>query len=94
MIYAIYEVNINHMIFPLQDDVVMGTLTVRENIAFSANLRLSNELYDEEARKKKVEEVIVQLGLEACADTKVWCSVYSVKMKVYLQNVQLSKSKT
>ena len=49
----------------------MGTLTVRENLAFSANLRLSNEKFDEEARKEKVEKVIEQLGLQACADTMV-----------------------
>ena len=49
----------------------MGTLSVRENIQFSANLRLSHKVYDKEARQKKVQEVIKQLGLEACADTKV-----------------------
>ena len=49
----------------------MGTLTVRENLAFSANLRLSNDKFDHEARKKKVDDVIEQLQLQACADTKV-----------------------
>ena len=55
----------------IQDDIVMGTLTVRENLAFSANLRLSNDKFDHEARKKKVDDVIEQLQLQACADTKV-----------------------
>ena len=55
----------------LQDDIVMGTLTVRENLAFSANLRLCNKLFSKKAREEKVEKVIEQLGLQACADTKV-----------------------
>lgn len=49
----------------------MGTLTVRENIAFSANLRLCNKTFDAEERKEKVNKVIEQLGLQACADTMV-----------------------
>jgi len=57
--------------YVVQDDVVMGTLTVRENLAFSANLRLSSEAYSEEVKKQKVEDVIEQLGLQACANTLV-----------------------
>ncbi|CAK8686948.1 unnamed protein product [Clavelina lepadiformis] len=53
------------------DDVVMGTLTVRENLAFSANLRLSSKRFDKQAKKDKVDHVINQLGLQACADTLV-----------------------
>ena len=52
---------------------MLGTLTVRENIAFSANLRLSHDKYSEEERKKKVEDVIEQLSLQSCADTAVCC---------------------
>jgi len=63
----------------------MGTLTVRENLAFSANLRLSNSIYDQEARKEKVEKVIEQLQLQACADTKVSSYFYLViDLKFYL----------
>ena len=48
----------------------MGTLTVRENLTFSASLRLpSNMTYKE--RRQRVENVIEELGLTACADTKV-----------------------
>lgn len=54
----------------LQDDVVMGTLTVRENLLFSATLRLP-KAYSAEARKKRVEETIQELGLTNCADSKV-----------------------
>ncbi|XP_076805159.1 broad substrate specificity ATP-binding cassette transporter ABCG2-like isoform X2 [Clavelina lepadiformis] len=57
--------------YVVQDDVVMGTLTVRENLAFSANLRLSNKEFDKQAKKEKVDHVINQLGLQACADTLV-----------------------
>uniref|UniRef100_H2Z7L4 ABC transporter domain-containing protein n=1 Tax=Ciona savignyi TaxID=51511 RepID=H2Z7L4_CIOSA len=51
--------------YVVQDDVVMGTLTVRENLAFSANLRLSTKKHNAEARKLKVNDVIEQLGLQA-----------------------------
>ena len=48
----------------------MGTLTVRENLNFSAALRLPSSMsYGE--RKQRVEKVILDLGLTACADTKV-----------------------
>lgn len=57
--------------YVVQDDVVMGTLTVRENLAFSANLRLSTEEYPEDVRRQKVEDVIEQLGLQACANSLV-----------------------
>ena len=48
----------------------MGTLTVRENIMFSANLRLPQTMSDEEKRDR-VDEAIEDLGLAKCADTKV-----------------------
>lgn len=54
----------------LQDDIVMGMLTVRENIAFSAALRLS-PVVNADKRSQKVEEVIEELGLEKCANSKV-----------------------
>ncbi|KAL5486906.1 hypothetical protein EMCRGX_G019445 [Ephydatia muelleri] len=56
--------------YVVQDDVIMGTLTVRENLNFSAALRLPSSMsYGE--RKQRVEKVILDLGLTACADTKV-----------------------
>ena len=39
----------------------MGTLTVRENLAFSAALRLSSE-YSDSDRKARVEQIIQDLG--------------------------------
>ena len=53
-----------------QDDVVMGTLSVRENLDFSAALRLPGHMTRAQ-RKERVERVIETLGLYQCADTKV-----------------------
>jgi len=54
----------------VQDDVVMGTLTVRENLMFSANLRLPETMTNEE-KSDRVDEAIEELGLDKCANTKV-----------------------
>jgi len=48
----------------------MGTLTVRENLLFSAHLRLPQTMSDEE-KNDRVDEAIDELGLDKCADTKV-----------------------
>nr|XP_054773565.1 broad substrate specificity ATP-binding cassette transporter ABCG2-like [Lytechinus pictus] len=56
--------------YVVQDDVVMGTLTVRENLAFSAALRLPSTVSQKE-KKERVDETITELGLEDCKDTKV-----------------------
>ncbi|XP_019854880.1 PREDICTED: ATP-binding cassette sub-family G member 2-like [Amphimedon queenslandica] len=56
--------------YVVQDDVVMGTLTVRENLYFSAALRLPNTMTWEE-KKERVKKTIDELGLNECADTKV-----------------------
>ncbi|CAL1544612.1 unnamed protein product, partial [Lymnaea stagnalis] len=56
--------------YVVQDDVVMGTLSIRENFAFSAALRLPTSVRANE-RKEKIDQVIKELGLERCADTKV-----------------------
>jgi len=61
---------ISVVILYVQDDVVMGTLTVRENLMFSANLRLPDSLSRREKRHR-VEETIQELGLTSCANTKV-----------------------
>ena len=55
---------------PCQDDVVMGTLSVRENLQFSAALRLPSHMSSSQ-RRERVERVIQELGLSKCADTKV-----------------------
>ncbi|KAL3309149.1 ATP-binding cassette sub- G member 2 [Cichlidogyrus casuarinus] len=56
--------------YVVQDDIVMGTLTVRENLFFSAALRLPSTVKQEE-RKEKIEDVIDELGLAHVADSKI-----------------------
>ena len=56
--------------YVIQDDCLMGTLSVRENIAFSASLRLRASLSMREKREK-VQEVINKLGLTRVADTLI-----------------------
>jgi len=48
----------------------MGTLSVRENLHFSAALHLPSPMTRAE-RKERVEKVIDELGLRGCASTKV-----------------------
>ncbi len=48
----------------------MGTLTVRENLMFSASLRLSSRVSFVE-KTRRVEETLLELGLTECADNKV-----------------------
>ena len=58
----------------MQDDIIMGTLTVRENFHFSAALRLPSNMTFKQ-RKERVESIIDELGLTKCADTKVYTSL-------------------
>eukprot|EP00158_Paraphelidium_tribonemae_P006147 Partr_v1_DN27702_c0_g1_i1_m67543 putative ATP-binding cassette, subfamily G (WHITE), member 2 len=53
-----------------QDDVVMGTLTVFENLLFSADLRLP-KFMSKQDKIARVHETIKLLGLEAVTDSKV-----------------------
>lgn len=48
----------------------MGALTVRENIAFSAALRLPSK-YKWKDRKYKVDEILEEVGLTEVAENKV-----------------------
>ena len=54
----------------MQDDVVMGTLSVRENLQFSAALRLPGHMTRQQ-RNERVQGVIDTLNLQRCASTKV-----------------------
>ncbi|NXY54276.1 ABCG2 protein, partial [Callaeas wilsoni] len=56
--------------YVVQDDVVMGTLTVRENLKFSAALRLPKSVKEQE-KNKRVNQIIKELGLSKVADSKV-----------------------
>ncbi|KAL6962766.1 ABC transporter G member 11 [Sarracenia purpurea var. burkii] len=53
-----------------QDDNLIGTLTVRETISYSAQLRLPNKMGWSEKRAL-VESTIVEMGLQDCADTVI-----------------------
>eukprot|EP00794_Sanderia_malayensis_P017425 gene17425-19169_t len=56
--------------YVVQDDVVMGTLTVKENLMFSAALRLPSHL-DKHDKEARVDMVINDLGLTKVANFKV-----------------------
>ena len=57
------------MPFFFKDDVVMGTLTVRENLQFSAALRLPTTMTNYE-KNERINKVIQELGLDKVADSK------------------------
>ncbi|KAF8449618.1 hypothetical protein BGX38DRAFT_1142524 [Terfezia claveryi] len=52
------------------EDVLIPTLIVRDTLLYSAQLRLPASTTHEE-RVKTVEEVILQLGLKECANTRI-----------------------
>uniref|UniRef100_H2YBJ3 ABC transporter domain-containing protein n=1 Tax=Ciona savignyi TaxID=51511 RepID=H2YBJ3_CIOSA len=56
--------------YVVQQDIVIGTLTVRENLWFSANLRLPRSVSNKD-KKKRIQEILYDLGLTMCADTKI-----------------------
>ncbi|KAM9792334.1 broad substrate specificity ATP-binding cassette transporter ABCG2d [Neosynchiropus ocellatus] len=55
--------------YVVQEDVVMGTLTVRENLCFSAALRLPTSVPQTE-KQARVSHLIKELGLTKVADSK------------------------
>ncbi|KAF7876360.1 hypothetical protein EAF04_001453 [Stromatinia cepivora] len=56
--------------YVMQQDVLLPSLTVRETLRYAADLRLPPPTTEEE-RRKVVEEVILELGLKECADTRI-----------------------
>ena len=56
--------------------MVTSTLTVKENIAFSAFIRMSADTTKVD-REKRVDDVIEKMNLEECADTRVKYMVHS-----------------
>ncbi|XP_078378564.1 protein white-like isoform X2 [Oculina patagonica] len=53
-----------------QEDLFIGSLTVREHLTFQAALRMDKHT-PKERRKERVEEVLTELGLMKCADTVI-----------------------
>ncbi|KUJ14979.1 ABC transporter-like protein [Mollisia scopiformis] len=67
---GMHGVNSVRSAYVMQQDVLLPTLTVRETLRYSADLRLPPPTTEEE-RRKVVEEVILELGLKECADTRI-----------------------
>ncbi|MCD7469498.1 hypothetical protein HAX54_008596 [Datura stramonium] len=59
-----------YVAYVTQEDVLMGTLTVRETIEYSAQLRLPSNMTREEV-KEMVGNVISEMGLEDCAENLI-----------------------
>ena len=53
-----------------QEDMLMGTLTVRETLMYSALLRLPQSM-SMEAKRVRVQEVMQELGIDHLADRKI-----------------------
>ncbi|XP_020550000.1 ABC transporter G family member 15-like [Sesamum indicum] len=53
-----------------QEDVLLGTLTVRETITYSAHLRLPSSMTKQEIRGI-IDGTIMELGLQDCADRQI-----------------------
>ncbi|XP_028758797.1 ABC transporter G family member 15 [Neltuma alba] len=53
-----------------QEDILLGTLTVRETISYSAKLRLPSTMTKEEVNDI-VEGTIMEMGLQQCADRPI-----------------------
>lgn len=53
-----------------QEDLFIGSLTVREHLIFQALLRMDKHT-SKAKRKERVEEVMLELGLKKCADTVI-----------------------
>jgi ABC-type multidrug transport system ATPase subunit len=56
--------------YVIQTDVLLPDLSVREMLQYDASLRLPSSTTKEQ-RRQLVEEVILELGLKECADTRV-----------------------
>lgn len=53
-----------------QEDVLLGTLTVRETLSYSAHLRLPSSMSKSQIREV-VEGTIMEMGLQECADRQI-----------------------
>lgn len=53
-----------------QDDILTGTLTVRETIRYATQLQLPSSMSSAQ-KNEMVEQTIAEMGLRTCADTKV-----------------------
>ncbi|KAI9080740.1 hypothetical protein K1719_037253 [Acacia pycnantha] len=58
------------MSYVAQEETLLGTLTVRETLMYSAKMRLISKMTNEEI-SKVVHNTIMEMGLEECADTHI-----------------------
>ncbi|CAG8488487.1 3337_t:CDS:2, partial [Scutellospora calospora] len=56
--------------YVMQDDALMGVLTIKENIQFAADLCFSSNVSSEE-RHSRVQQIIEEFGLDNVADSKI-----------------------
>lgn len=56
--------------YVVQNDMLFGTLTVKENLWFSANLRLPHTMSFSE-KKEVIKTMILQLGLTSCENSRI-----------------------
>ncbi|OAR01316.1 hypothetical protein LLEC1_03743 [Akanthomyces lecanii] len=61
--------NVRHA-YVMQQDILLPTLTVRETLRYAADLRLPSAMTRKD-RWRIVEEVIRELGLKECAETRI-----------------------
>lgn len=61
--------------YVMQNDVLVPTLTVRETLLYAAELRLPPPTTSAE-RRQVVEDVILELGLKECANTRIGNNVH------------------
>ncbi|KAL8690046.1 MAG: hypothetical protein Q9218_004415, partial [Villophora microphyllina] len=61
--------------YVMQNDVLVPTLTVRETLSYAAQLRLPAPTTSEE-RRQVVEDVILELGLKECANTRIGNNIH------------------
>lgn len=71
-----------------QEDVVMGTLTVRENLHFSAALRLPSSVPHSE-KEARVNHLIKELGLAKVVDSKVYTHTHVRHVPVTQTNLRM-----
>lgn len=61
--------------YVMQQDILLPSLTVRETLFYAAELRLPPPTTLDE-RRQVVEDVILELGLKECADTRIGNSIH------------------
>ncbi|KAK9922027.1 hypothetical protein M0R45_030510 [Rubus argutus] len=64
------SINSRDISYVTQEDIFLGSLTVRETLTYSAHLRLPSKLTKEE-KIEVVEETLTKMGLQDCAETYI-----------------------